>query len=292
MSKKEKKPSFSKMLKDNAKKIQLQIGATVTGLNDAIAASVDGIVCTSIDSVVPVSVTEATENMVAGAKKLAIGTSYGDVSYSMYEFALKYPVKQTLVSILPASDIEDVFEGLCEQLEPLMGRSTLELVLDKIPEKSIKRMKNWANNPAHVPDMFVLRIPNLILFTSSIKKSLPSEVKTFDLVVLFVSSSKKLAKLKKKDKKEFERTVEFSVEKAVSVLKDFGSSCIHVSVDERFFSDPHDWASVWSKYLIPEMNEKSILSRVNFCTKDPDVLVQVQQQFSTDLIETATIELL
>ena len=286
MSKKGKTPSFSKMLKENEKKILVNVRGDEMKLSAATNASVDAIVCTSLDSVVPVSVSEAAENSVPGVKKISVATSYAQTAWSLYENALKNgDIKQTMLIMAPETDIDEFFSGDYEELEPLYGRTNIQLIMDSIPEKMVKRVKKWSDGEnSKVPDMFIVKIPNVILFTDSIKKNVPCSSKLIDIVVCFIRSGKSLKKLAKKDREKFESIVDFSVSKAISVLKDFGSSCVHTMVDSRFMSDPHDYADTWAKYLLEE-REKGIISSVTFCTTDTDVLVSFNSQITKEFLK-------
>ncbi len=286
MSKKGKAPSFSKMLKENEKKILVTVKGEEMKLSAATSASVDGIICTSLDSVVPVSVSEVAENSVPGVKKVSVQTSYAQTAWSLYENALKSgDIKQTMLIMTPESDIDDVLSGDYEDLEPLYGRTNIQLIMESIPEKLIKRITKWhESDPVKNLDMFILKIPNVILFTDSIKKNVPCSTKLFDLVFCFVRTEKSLKKLAKKNKDKFDEAVNFSVTRAISVLKDFGSSCVHTTIDHRFMIDPHDYAEIWAKNLIEE-SEKGIISNFTFCTTDTDTLVSFNNQISKEFLK-------
>lgn len=273
MSKKGKMPNFSKMLKDNEKKILVSVKGEEMKLTAVTESSVNDIICTALESVVPVSVTEAAENSVPGVKKITATTSYAQTAWSLYENALKNgDIKQTMLVLAPVSDFKDILNGVYEELEPLYSRTNIEMIMDKFPEKLSKRVGKWSEENEQIPDMFVVKIPNVILFTESIRKNEPCACKLFDLVICLVKSEKSLKKLKKKDKEEFDKTVEFAVSKTINILKDLGSSCVHVTIDDRFMDDAHDYADVWSKHLLEDAS-KGIIANVTFCTTDTDTLV-------------------
>jgi hypothetical protein len=284
-----KKNSFSKMLKEHEKKVLVKINGEERKLTDLSKESVDGIVATSIDSVVPVSVTEAVEAANGNAAGgLVVDTSYAQTAWSLYENALKFSgAKQTMLLISPIADIEEILEGMSDELEPLYARTNLQLVMDSIPEKSWKRLKKWAAEPAQYPDMFVLRIPNLVLFTNSIKKGVATEARSFDLVICFVATEKNLRKLAKKAPDIFEESVKFAVEKTVSVLKDFGSSSVHVEIDSKFMGDdPYGYAKIWGKILNDSVSKKDILTRIVFCTTDSDTLVSFSNEIARSFAQS------
>lgn len=285
MSKKNKLPNFSKMLKENQKKIIVSVKGEEKKLSDITDDSVEGIVCTALSSVVPVSVTEAAENSVPGVKKLSASTSYAQTAWSVYENALKNgDIKQTMLIMAPVSDFAEILSGVSEDLEPLESRSNIEMILDKFPEKMTKRIAKWSETTDQIPDLFVVKIPNVVLFTDSIKKNETCSSKTFDIVICLAKSAKSLKKLKKKDKEQFDETVDFIVSKTIKVLKDLGSSCVHTNIDERFVSDPHDYADVWAKHLLEEMNS-GIIANFTFCTTDTDTLVSFNDQLTKSFLD-------
>ena len=290
MGKKKEKSNFSKMLKENQKVIRV---LTSDGEEKDLAAitneTVDSIVASPLDGMIPVSSSEAAENAVPGAMKLAISTAYAQSVFSMYEFALKYQsTKQTLVVVVPEKDAEDIWDSNYASYGPLKDRSNLKLVLDKFPEKAKRKIADWGSE-SEVPGMFVIRIPNLVVFHGDIKKNTTSKAKFFDLVIEIVRSGKSMSKLKKKKPEEFADMSKFVVDSTVRVLKEFGSSCAHIPLDKDFYAEPHEYASLWARALNDDKN--NILTRVVFCTPDPDDLVSFNAQLTEDMLKLAGFEI-
>ena len=191
------------------------------------------------------------------------------------------PIIRPLNTCLTADEIEEILDANYSGYGPLKDRSNLKLVLDKFPEKIKKKMVNWAAD-GEVPALFVIRIPNLVIFHGDIKKNAPSKAKFFDLVIEVIRSGKSLPKLKKKRPEEFAATSRFFVESTVKVLKEFGVSCAHIPLNKDLYVDPHDYASLWCKELTADKN--GILTRIVFCTPDPDDLVSFNHQVVEDLL--------
>ena len=285
MGKKNKeKTSFSKMLKENQKVIRV---ATNDGEEKDLATltseTLENLVASPLDGMIPVSSSEAAENAVKGATKLSISTAYAQSVFSMYEFALKYyGTKQTLVVTVSEKDVEDIWDANAQAYGPLKDRSNLKLVLDKFPEKAKKKVMNWAEEDC-VPALFVIRIPNLVVFHGDIKKNTVSKAKFFDLVIEVIRSGKPMPKLKKKRPDEFARISQFVVDSTVRVLKEFGASCAHIPLNKDLYDDPHDYATMWCKARVDEKN--NVLTRVVFCTPDPDELVSFNAQLTEDMLK-------
>lgn len=290
MSKKNKEVSFSKMLKENWKVIKVLKDSEEKALADVTEDTLNDIVASPLDGMIPVSSSEAAENVVPGATKLSISTSYAQNVFSMYEFALKYnQTKQTLVVIVPEKEIEDIFDADYAGFGPLKERSNLKLVMDRFPEKAKKKLVNWAEE-SEVPGMFVIRIPNLVVFHGDIKKNTSSKAKFFDLVIEVVRSGKSLTKLKKKRPEQFKEVSDFIVTSTVRVLKEFGTSCAHIPLDKDLYLDPHDYATMWATSLNAEKN--GLLTRLVFCTSDPDELVAFNAQLTEDMLKLAGFDVI
>ena len=289
MGKNKKSKDFTKMLKENQKKITVMVKDERKTVQQLVNESVEGIVATSLGGIMPVSAAEAVESSLPDSKGLAISAHYSSAVYSMYQFILKNKdAKQTLIITLPSSvineddSISDMIKGEEGEFDGLSDRSDLDLVLDKIPEKQKKRLVKWAEEKGNT-DIFVLKIPNLLLFHDVIKKKEPSKANLYDLVVQFVRTDKSLKKIKKKDNEQFREISKFICEKSVSVMKDFGVSCAHIYIDPRYFIDVHDYAHDWAEALSNGISEKNkILNRIIFCTPEPDTLVSFNQQLKDE----------
>jgi hypothetical protein len=277
-----KKNSFGKQLKEEKKKIILNIQGEEVPFTKVVESSMTDMIGTSLDGVVPVSVTEVTKDVVENAKGLGVSTSYAQPAWSLYEYALKFPKeKQTLLITAPYEYAGVVIDCDEPSLKWLKTRSNISMLLGGVSEKIKKRYEKWeAAEDGQVPDIFVFRIPNVVLFTENIKKNEPTKVKLFDVVILFVKGEKKFLKLKKKNSDAFKETVDFTVQKGISVLKQFGVSSVHTDITSIFFNDPHEYAKLWGKYLFSDKSDVGILHRVVFSTTDTDTMVQFNSELA------------
>lgn len=285
MGKKKKKMTFAKMLKENQKDITVMHQDKKKTVAELTAETVKAITAAPLEGMIPVSSGEAAENTLPDIKQLSVSTSYAQNVFSMYEFALKYTgTKQTLVVSVQEDDIWDMLNPTYPGYGPLRERTNLSLVLDKFPDNYSKKVTTWANKEnGKVPDMFIIRIPNLIIFHGNIQKKEPSKAKFFDLIIQVIRSEKSLPKLRKRNEAKFDETVAFYVEGTAKALKNLGVSCAHIPLESDFFKDPHDYARLWGEKLTEEKNK--ILMRVIFCTPDPDVLVSFNSEIGKTLSE-------
>ena len=291
MSNKNKTKSFTKMLKENAKKITIMVKDEERTLASLMDESVEETIATSMDGIIPATAEEAATDSL-NSNMLGISVNYVQTAFSMYESSLKYQsAKQTMIITLPASSADEIFDCSIPEFNSLIARTDLALVLDKIPEKLKKRTLKFAEDDES-NDMFVLKIPNIVMFYDSIRKREASKAKFFDIVVILVRTKKSLNKIKKKDKEGFKELSSNIVEKTVDLMADLGVSCAHVTLDPMFFIDPHDYASASVKYLDAKDASKKLLSRIVFCTMDADTLAQFNGQLRAELSANKGIEAL
>lgn len=294
-NKKEEKKSFTKVLKENAKDIKIIVGnGEEKTVNELTSETVDGIVASPMDGMIPATAAEAVDNAVPGATCLTISTKYARTVYCMYENALKYgDVKQSMMLTIPAEDIDSIFDGTLQNAFGLLDKSNVGLVIPKFPEKLQKRACAWAeeDDSSKNPAMFVIKIPNLILFYGRLTKNEPATVKYFDLIINVVRTSKSLKKLRKKRPDEFKELMNFVVTNSVNVLKEMGVSCVHIPLVNTFFEDPHEYATAWCDALGAEAATNKILTRMEFCAADSDTLVSFTNQVIRELINHVGITL-
>ena len=282
MSKK-KKGSFGKVLKENAKKIRIAVGDETKSVAEMTEDTIGAITASPLDGVIPVSSAEAVENSIPGESGLTLMTSYAKVVFTLYEFALKNPtIKQSLVMQLPASEVENILDGdFGMEYDSLFTHTNLKMILDGMSEKRKNRLCKWSEETVNNPDIYVVKIPNVIFFYNTIKKGETADSRLFDLVLVFVRTKKDLHKLKKKEE-QFTELSDWVVKSTVNILRDLGIGSMHISLNDDFFDDVHKFATAWAKNL--STNDNKILNRIVFSTMDPDTLASFQHQVKTDLI--------
>lgn len=279
-----KNSKFSKMLKENAKKITIKVKDEERSLHSLTEETVENLVATNADSIIPASTTEVAEESL-GTKSLGIGITYSRMPFSMYEFAIKHgTAKQTMVLTLEAENYTKILNCSLEDLDVLSSRTNIQMIMDKMPAKVVKKLENFAENEEGKNDAFVLKIPNIVLFYDTIKKKEVSPAKLFDLVVVLVRTKKSISKLKRKNPDLFKNLCSSVVEQTVSVMANMGITCSHIRMDSLFYEDPHVYASNWVKSLTENDAAQKILERVIFCTNDVDTLAQFNAQIRAELV--------
>jgi hypothetical protein len=272
--KKDKDKSFTNALDDNKKKINVQpIGWTEPKtLAEAIDDSVEKTTSCSINAMIPVSVTESAENQ-PDLPYLAITTCYTDSIYSLYELGFKSQgVKQTLVVPLLRDSADDIFEDerLDAVIRALSRNTNIALVIDELPKKTWKKLKEWANDDDG-GNMFVIRIPNLLMFHENVKKNEVTTPSLFDVLITVSNvSSKSLKKAKKSSDEAIDDWTKAFTTDVVSIFDNFGVGSAHVPLWKEFFRDPYVAAHKWAASLTE--GKHSCLKRLTFSTTEPTLL--------------------
>lgn len=285
MGKKNKeKSTFSKVLKENRKKIDIIVspsdGSTKT-LAEITDESIEAITGTPIESLVPVTVTEAAESSVNDLQYTAIRTTYTDALYSLYEMGIKTGQKQTLIIPLTSDAAEDLEQDdrFADILDALRKTTNLEMIWDDMPRKVFKRAAAWSVDDSGDP-MFVIRIPNVCMFYSSIQKNVANSPLLFDLIVAITNvSTKSLRKAKKAGSDRFSEFQESFTTNLVKIMANFGASSVHVPLWMEFFADEEEAAVSWVNAL--KAGKPATLKRFSFATPDAITLLS----FNRNLIE-------
>lgn len=276
MGKKHDKHEFSKVLKENKKKITVTFdtwGDEEKTLQEVTDASIEGIVGTPIESMVPITVTEAADSSVNDLPYLAIRTTYTDSLYSLYEMGIKTGQKQTLVVPLTSDACDDLEEDaeFSEILFALKKSTNISMIWDEFPRKVMKRAQSWKDDSSG-DEMFVIRIPNICMFYNSIPKNKATRPLVFDiLVVIPNASAKSLKKARKLQEDNIEIFSNTFTSNIMRVLGNYGVSSAHVPVWTEFYRNETTAAEAWIAAL--KGSKPSTLKRLSFATPDATTLL-------------------
>lgn len=283
MSKKGKTNSFAKALRENQKKINVMVEGweEEKSLAEVTEETVNGIIATPISGMIPVTITEAVENALNDLPYLAISTLYTEAVYSAYELGMKNLGKrQTLIVPLTADAADDPFvdQRFSSVIDVLQKNTNIGLVLDEMPKKVFKKVRLWAEDE-NAGRMFIIRIPNLMMFHDNIVKGKTATPVLFDLVVLFTNAtSKALRKAKKKSPDDFKDFTTDFVKDTISVVRNFGASSVHIPLWQEFYPDEYEAARIWAAQLTDDANKVQTLKRLVFSTTDPNYLISFNQE--------------
>lgn len=292
MGKKKDKSSndFSKVLKENKKKIEVIIGdAAERTLQEITDESIESITGTEIGSMIPITVTEAASAAVTDLPYTAIRTTYTDCLYSLYEMGIKTGQKQTLVVPLTsdATDDLEVDWRFGDILDALRKSTNIDMIWDDFPKKIMKKAATWAEDD-NGDIAFVIRIPNVLMFYKSISKNKPSKPLVLDILAVITNASSKSIKKAKKNGMH-DKMEEFSdrfAEAIVKTLGNYGVSSAHVPLWNEFYDIETGTAAAnaWARAL--KESKPETLKRLSFATPDAVTLLE----FNRHLIENINVD--
>lgn len=270
------KPEFSRILRENKKKITVSMGGVWDEphtLQEVTDESIEGIVGTPIDSMVPITVTEAAESAVNDLPYTAVRTTYTDSLYSLYEMGIKTGQKQTLVVPLVSDAAEELTDDpkMDTILYALNKSTNIGMIWDEFPKKVLKRAQAWADDESG-DNMFVIRIPNICMFYNSIPKNKAALPLVFDMIIVISNASAK--SLKKVRKSEDDRIETFSsafTSGIIKVLGNFGVSSAHIPLWMEFYRNDDLAGKAWVDAL--KESKPNTLKRISFATPDAVTLL-------------------
>lgn len=278
------KNTFSKALRENQKRINVKLPGSDEEIRlvDATERSVEGISATPIDAMMPITAPEILENADTDLPYLAIRTSYTESVFSLYEMGIKSPAgrKQTIVVPLTLDAADDLWGDanvrLNSVVDILRRNTNIALIVDKFPKKVLKRVSSWADDEESAR-MFVIRIPNILMFHENVVKKQVATPFAFDLVIVITNTKEKsLRKAKKRDKDTFDKFSEIFVRDIAAVLENFAISSVHFPLWGEFYRDPYVAAHIWAAGLAEK--KTPVLKRVIFATPDPEYLICFNQE--------------
>lgn len=250
--------SFIGMLKDKQKKIFIMKGDEKVSLTDAVDQTVKNITSVPIDSVIGVSSEDAVKNR--DSYNTIFTARYAKAPFTLYEYAMKYPKRpQTFVLTVTPNEVEDIFDYESNKnISVLMERTNIGLILKKA-EKAKNRLKNWLKTePENDIDMFVLNIPDIVLFTDVLKKDEVSKSVLFNITIQVIKTKPSINKIKKKNEEKYKEVVEKVIDLTLKSSVLLGNSFIHIPVEGLFMGDLSEYGKTWISHVVDTDNEKAI----------------------------------
>jgi hypothetical protein len=176
---------------------------------------------------------------------------------------MSIPVRQTLVITINAEDVPYAFKtGSNESITNLLERTNLSLVLNDI-NKPMKKLNKWVESEAEEDmDMFVINIPELVMFTNKIRKDKISEGLFFNLTIQVIKSNKSIEKLKKKG--QIETLSKFIIKCTLENIKSFGNTSVVIELTDDFSEDWQELAENWRIMIQNDEGISKIVNRISF----------------------------
>lgn len=254
---------FNEMLEENIKHISVLKDEKGVDLSDLVSESASKTTAVPFDAVVPVSAADAAKE-----KKNIVfskGVFYTSAVFKLFENAMSMQSKQTIILTVDAEDVPYIFEpGVNETITSLYGKTDLSLIFKEMARPK-KKLEKWLQRSLDesVPfDIFVLNIPDVVLFTNKIRKDKVSEGIFFNLCIQVVKSKKKVEKLKKKGK--IEELDKFIIKCTMENIKNLGMGSVVTELTEAFAKDWYELAENWSIYLKADEDFVKMVDRLTF----------------------------
>ena len=234
---------FMEMLEKNQKHINITENEKTVSLKDKTAAAIEAARAVPFDAVIPVSSADAAKEKSSELFKTTC--YYTTPIFKLFEVSIASTVRQTMIMTVDVNDMETLFEpGMNETITNLMGKTNLSMVVKELP-KLRKKFDKWAGRELdETPfDMFVITIPDLILFTNKIRKDEASDALLFNLVIQVVKTKKSIAKIKKKG--NIEDLSKFVIKCTIENIKNLGLSNVVMELNDDMSEDYYELAENW-----------------------------------------------
>ena len=288
MGKKKKKTkhveTLTEVLKENKKLIFVKKDEnTKVSIAEATQESAENVTAVPIKGIIAVSAED-----VAGRKKLAdsqIQMRYAKPVFTMYENALKMESKQTLMLTYT---IDEAAEAINEAekgsiLYELSKRTNVQNILKKM-DRPFNKLNKWisaewfSEEPSDEPDIFVIHIPDVVMFTKTVKMNEVSESIRFDLLIQVVKTEKKITKIFKKDEDRYHEINHKLRESTIQLIKDLGIVCPNIQIDDAYNTLGNEISLVWKTLLEKEFSNDGTLAKyvdkLSFTTENSNVFIE------------------
>lgn len=253
---------FMEMLEKNQKHINITENEKTVSLKDKTESSIEAARAVPFDAVIPVSSADAAKEKSSEAFKTTC--YYTTPIFKLFEVSIASTVRQTMVMTVDANDMETLFEpGMNETITNLMGKTNLSMVVKDLA-KLRKKFDKWAGRELdETPfDMFVITIPDLILFTNKIRKDEASDALLFNLVIQVVKTRKSIAKIKKKG--NIEDLSKFVIKCTIENIKNLGLSNVIMELNDDMSEDYYELAENWAINLKGDEDLQKMMNHLIF----------------------------
>lgn len=283
MGKKKKKTkhveTLTEVLKENKKLIFVKKDEnTKVSIAEATEESAENVTAVPVAGVLAVSAED-----VAGRKKLAdsqIQMRYAKPVFTMYENALKMESKQTLMLTYT---IDEAAEAINEAekgsiLYELSKRTNVQNILKKM-DRPFNKLNKWISaEPSEEPEIFVIHIPDVVMFTKTVKMNEVSESIRFDLLIQVVKTHKKITKIFNKDEDRYHEINHRLRESTIQLIKDLGIVCPNIQIDDAYNTLGNEISLVWKTLLEKEFSNDGTLAKyvdkLSFTTENSNVFIE------------------
>lgn len=253
--------AFNEMLAKHQKEIKIHIGDEDKTLKELTSDSAENVTAVTFDSVIPEDGKEIAKRSKESFEMKAFLSS---PIFKLFESGISSDSKQTLLLTIQDSDAPYLFANdVNEDITTLYGKSNLSLILNKM-DKPKRKLEKWCKSDAETDyDVFVMRIPNVVLFTHKICKDELTNAIIFDIIVQVVKTKKKFSKIVKNEDKLSELS-KFVIKCTIETMKNFGSVSTIIPITSKFGVDEYQLGDDWASYALKDDAFKNMINSVVF----------------------------
>lgn len=271
--------SFSSMLKNNSDVIKVNYNDEKMNLEKATSLSVKGITSVPEDSVIEVSATESSENREN--VPFTTDVRYAKSAFTLYEQAMRHPqMKQTLVMTFTDKEVVDLFDyGMNETINTLMERTNISLILKEM-EKAKNRIRKWIERePSTEMEIFILNIPDIVLFTGKIQKKEISPSILFNLCIQVVKTKRPMQKIQKRDPEKYSEITKNLIDHTITNVMNLGHSWIHVGWNSELIKDVIEYSEMWKKSIEENETVGKLINSIIFSIDNSEDFIEFSNHY-------------
>lgn len=265
---------FYKYLRENAKDILISSeGKKKFTLENAVEKSTTATTAVPFDAVIPVSADKAAKE-----KKVdfSVKAQFSPLLYKLYEFAITGTRKYTTILTFDVDDIKWIWN--LPLMQELMQKTNLQLIVDGL-DRQFKKLDKWAENDSDTDlDLFVIHIPDIILFRKKPEagEGIASTVK-FDLLFQFIKGKKSIHKMKKKNPDTLNK---FVTKCTAENVKSFGITDALLHVSDAFSKSYYDLGEAWIDLIKTDESFAKVVNQLHFVSSNSDAYVMLSGEIN------------
>lgn len=241
-------------------------------LCDVTETSASNATAVPFDAVIPVSADKAAKEKKVDFR---LDAHFSPMLYKLYEFIITKTAKYTAILTLDVEDLDCLW--FLPTIEALAGKTNISLIADAM-DRQFKKLDKWADTePEEELDMFVIHIPDIVLFREKpVAEAVASQVQ-FDLILQFVKGKKSIKKTKKKKPEILNK---FVVKCTAENIKSFGETDIILQVSDAFSKSYYDLGEAWIDLVKNDDTFKKVVNQLNFVSGNSDAYIMLSGEIN------------
>ena len=269
MSKKKTKKTklFSDILVSNKKDIMVMKGDKEMSIAEASIQSAEESILVPADGVIPISGDELAKKKKT--QSFTVGARYSKPIFTLYENGIKSANTVQTLFLTVSTDALDFLFSQKGYIGILKERTNINMILNLL-DKKIKKLNRWIDNEQNNDvDTFIIYIPDIILFTDSIKKKEISRSIVFNLCIQVCKTKKKAEKLFDKKPDKFHEINHTIRQTTIDVARNLGLTSLNIPINDSYSMDIYDTSTIVTSIIEKEVtsnNLDKVIDSITFIT--------------------------